>query len=205
MIRTEVCIVGAGPGGVATALKLSYLGISSVLIEKAVFPWDKICGDAISGKVTTLLNRLDPEIMKRFNARPIQSDVWGVRFVAPNGKELNIPFKANYVRNAATAPGYVSRRMDFDHFLIEEVKRRDNIRYYEGVTIQHFEKIPNGFVIKDKTEDFCLETHILIDASGAHSRFSRSYAGLEKDKRHHAGSVRAYFRNVKQLAKDIEG
>ena len=44
MIKTKVCIVGAGPGGAATALKLSYLGIECVLVDKAVFPRDKICG-----------------------------------------------------------------------------------------------------------------------------------------------------------------
>ncbi|MDX1667198.1 MAG: FAD-dependent monooxygenase, partial [Saprospiraceae bacterium] len=47
MIDTKVCIVGAGPGGVATALRLSYLDIPCVLIDKASFPRDKICGDAI--------------------------------------------------------------------------------------------------------------------------------------------------------------
>ena len=202
MIQTKVCIVGAGPGGAATALKLSYLGIPSILIDKAAFPRDKVCGDAISGKVTTLLNRLDPEIMKRFNGQPIQSDVWGVRFVAPNGKALDIPFKANYVRDSANAPGYVSKRIDFDNFLIEEVKRRDNIQFVDQVEIKHFEKEENGFLLSDRSGDLKIHTRLLIDASGAHSQFSRKYAGLEKDNRHHAGSVRAYFRNVKQLAKD---
>ena len=67
MIQADVCIVGAGPGGAATALKLSYLGIPSILIDKATFPRDKVCGDAISGKVTTLMSRLDPDMLKRFN------------------------------------------------------------------------------------------------------------------------------------------
>ena len=119
MIKADVCIVGAGPGGAATALKLSYLGIPCILIDKADFPRDKVCGDAISGKVTTLLNRLDPAIMQRFNEESTQIDVWGIRFVAPNMKELDIPFKPNYVKDVKSAPGYVSKRMDFDNFLIK--------------------------------------------------------------------------------------
>ncbi len=99
MIKTKVCIVGAGPGGAATALKLSYLGIECVLIDKAVFPRDKVCGDAISGKVTTLLKRLDPEMLKRFNELPIHSDVWGINFIVPSGKVLRIPFQPTYVRD----------------------------------------------------------------------------------------------------------
>lgn len=202
MIQTDVCIIGAGPGGVATALKLSYMGIPSVLVDKISFPRDKVCGDAISGKVTTLLNRLDPEIMSRFTGKAIQSDVWGVRFVAPNRKALDIPFKANYVRDIATAPGYVSKRMDFDHFLIEEVKRRANIQYYDQQYIKHYEAHEEGYIVANEDRSFSVSCKILIDSSGAHSIFSRKYAGLEKDSKHHAAAVRAYYRNVKGIVKD---
>ncbi len=202
MIRTDACIVGAGPGGVAAALKLSYLGIACVLIDKAVFPRDKICGDAISGKVTTLLNRLDPAILERFNAREIQADVWGIRFVAPNLKELDIPFKPNYVRETKSAPGYVSRRQDFDHFLIQEARRRDNIQLFLGKSIESYERSPFGWQIADKTGSLQVEARMLIIADGAQSAFSRKIAGLEKDLRHHAAGVRAYFSQVSSLNRD---
>ena len=197
MITTDVCIIGAGPGGVATALKLSYLGIPSVLVEKTSFPRDKVCGDAISGKVTTLLNRLDPQIMHRFKAIAIQTDIWGVRFVAPNQKVLDIPFKASKAKDAASAPGYVSKRMDFDHFLIQEVKRRDNIQYFDKQPIKHFEQTEGGYIVSNESKDFSVACKILIDSSGAHSSFSRKEVGLKKDPKHHAGAIRAYFRNVK--------
>lgn len=202
MIQTEVCIVGAGPGGAAAALKLSYLGIPCVLVDKATFPRDKICGDAVSGKVTTLLNRLDPTILERFNAQPIQSDVWGIRFVAPNEKVLDIPFHPNYVRKRKAAPGYVTKRMDFDHFLIEEIGRRENIRFYSGIAIDTYKKTDGGYQISNKAGDFQVAAKLLIVANGAHSRFSRHHAGLEKDNRHHAGAIRAYFKGVKNMARD---
>lgn len=202
MIQTDACIVGAGPGGVATALRLSYLGIPSVLIDRAAFPRDKVCGDAISGKVTTLLNRLDPAILQRFNARPIQSDVWGIKFVAPNEKSLAIPFSPNYVRDAKSAPGYVSRREDFDHFLIEEARRRDNIRLLLETDIQRFERSSRGWLVSSPDGAVQVDTRMLIVANGAHSSFSRKIAGLEKDPRHHAAAVRAYFSNVGRLDRD---
>jgi len=200
MKKTNICIVGAGPGGAATALKLSYLGISSMLIDKAVFPRDKICGDAISGKVTTLLNRLDPAILQRFNGdNDRQIDVWGIKFVAPNGKELDVPFRPNFDKNEPIAPGYVSKRIDFDNFLIEEVKRRKNIQFHEGISIEAIEKTADGFFLSGEENGFQVQAKLLIVANGAHSSFARHYAGLEKDLKHQAGAVRAYFQNVSHM------
>jgi len=203
MLDTQVCIVGAGPGGVGTALKLSYLGIPCVLIDKATFPRDKVCGDAISGKISTLLNRLDPEILKRFQALSSQHvGVWGMRFVAPSNRELRLPFASNYKELDTPPPGYVSRRIDFDHFLIEEVKRRDNIQFFEGMSIESYEQVGNNWIVRDKTGEFSVRAPLLMVANGAHSAFSRKIAGHEKDPKHHAGAVRAYFKGVKNNDKD---
>ncbi|HHG85370.1 MAG TPA: FAD-binding protein, partial [Bacteroidetes bacterium] len=46
-LQTEVCIIGAGPGGTTAALALAKRGIPSLLVDRAVFPRDKICGDAL--------------------------------------------------------------------------------------------------------------------------------------------------------------
>lgn len=203
MIQADVCIVGAGPGGAATALKLSYLGIPSILIDKATFPRDKVCGDAISGKVTTLMSRLDPDMLKRFNENAEPIDVWGIRFVAPNLKALDIPFKPNYIKEEKSAPGYVSKRMDFDNFLIEEVRRRDNITFYESTEVTSIKRSQRGYRISTKGNNVLeVDSKLLIVANGAYSSFSRKQAGLEKDPKHYAAAVRAYYKNVKGLSAD---
>lgn len=194
MITTDIAILGAGPGGAATALKLSYLGIPCTLIDKADFPRDKICGDAISGKVTTLLQRLDPEILKRFHNLSVQSDIWGVRFFPPNGQLLDIPFPVK--SDAGHAPGYVCKRMDFDHFLIEEVRKRDNVTLELGQEITEFSRTADGWQLSSKDDQFTLQCRLLIVADGSKSQFSRKIAGLEKDLVHHAVAIRAYYKNV---------
>lgn len=196
MQTTDIAIVGAGPAGAATALRLSYLGISSVLIDKSEFPRDKICGDALSGKVGVLLDRLDPAIMNRFRQRFAPTDVWGIRFFPPSKKLIELPFKVGYERIPDEAPGYVSKRIDFDAFLIEEVRRRPDIDLRLGVGISHYERSQRGYRIRDASGALDLDCRLLIDASGAHSSFARQHAGLEVDKNHHAGAVRAYFEGV---------
>jgi len=71
----------------------------------------------------------------RFNELPFHTDVWGIDFVVPNGKALKIPFKPTYVRDKKNAPGYVCKRMDFDNFLIEEVKKRKDIQFFDNTSI----------------------------------------------------------------------
>lgn len=192
----DICIVGAGPGGAATALRLSYLGIPCTLIDRSTFPRDKVCGDALSGKVTTLLNRLDPQILERFRARFEPTDVWGIRFYPPNGRLIELPFQINYDRRPEAAPGYVSKRIDFDYFLIEEVRRRSNIDLELATPIKHFERTDTGWRIASEDGSFERNCKLLIVADGAHSHFSRHVAGLQLDPRHHAASVRTYFRGV---------
>lgn len=193
---TPVLILGAGPGGAATALRLSYLGVPSVLVDRATFPRDKVCGDALSGKVPTLLNRLDPAIMDRFRRRYQPTDVWGIRFYPPSGKLIELPFKVGYERIPDKAPGYVSKRIDFDNFLIEEVRRRNDIELHLDTEIGGWEKTAEGYTVwtKDKTKTW--NCRLLIDGMGAHSRFSRKEAGLGMDHDHHAAAVRSYWRGV---------
>jgi menaquinone-9 beta-reductase len=62
MQQHNICILGAGPGGASAALHLANKGIPCVLIDKAVFPRDKVCGDALSGKVVSELKRISPDL-----------------------------------------------------------------------------------------------------------------------------------------------
>jgi len=196
-IHTDIAIVGAGPGGAGAALKLHSLGIPCVLVDQARFPRDKVCGDAISGKAATLLNRLDPQFMEMFRAKTdVQTGIWGIRFSAPNGMAIDVPFKFPYDGGKGPAPGFVSRRFDFDHLLIEKVIASDSISFRQGVRIEQYRRTERGWLISGDDGKFQVETRLLLVADGANSQFSRKIAGLVKDPRHQASAVRAYFKNV---------
>ncbi|MCC6725280.1 MAG: NAD(P)/FAD-dependent oxidoreductase [Saprospiraceae bacterium] len=203
MIKTDICIVGAGPGGATTALKLSHLGIPCMLVDKAVFPRDKVCGDAISGKGLMVLRRIDPGIVERFEAATEeQVPVWGIRFGTPTAKQLDIPFRPDYDPANDAKQGFVCKRLDFDNRLVEEVKRRSNVQLFEGISIENYERKANGYLVSNADGSFQVECRILIVANGAYSAFTRHHAKFDKDDGHYAGGVRAYYRNVKGLHPD---
>ena len=55
----DAVIVGAGPAGTSAALYAHKLGLKCILLDKALFPRDKICGDALSGKTVRILRELE--------------------------------------------------------------------------------------------------------------------------------------------------
>ena len=42
----DVVIVGGGPAGATAALYANRLGLSTLIVDKSIWPRDKICGDA---------------------------------------------------------------------------------------------------------------------------------------------------------------
>lgn len=199
IIKTEVFILGAGPGGAVASLFLAKEKIPCVLADKAIFPRDKICGDALSGKVVEILNRYDKKLVEKLSLDPIQLNCWGVTFVAPNLDELSIPFRNKPKKTDEAreiAPGFISKRIDFDNFLIQEVKTQSTIKLLEGVEISNFEKTAEGYTCTSKDGEIIIHTKLVIDASGAHSQFARKIGGLEMEKEHHCAGLRVYYKNV---------
>lgn len=203
MIETDVCIIGAGPGGAAAALRLAQLGIPSVLIDKATFPRDKVCGDGLTGRTVAILNRIDPEIIKTLEKSPIQANSWGVTFLMDNKGEFPVPFRKDYKKGEDMPPCFVSKRIHFDNHLIEMVKKKPLIQLFEGKSIEKHEYTEGGgWTVSDKKGEFQVKTKILIVANGPLSPFMRHVANIKVDPKHNAGAVRAYYKNVKGCHKD---
>ncbi|MBK9512792.1 MAG: geranylgeranyl reductase family protein [Flavobacteriales bacterium] len=200
VLHTEVCVLGGGPGGSTTALQLAKRGIPAILLEKSTFPRDKVCGDALSGKVMRTLERLDPELcaeVKR-DARGMPS--WGVTFVAPSGRSLRVPFSRE--TGLGEAPGVILPRLHFDEHLFRRACTATGILVIQGTTAKTFTRTANGWTIGTTTatgSGASISCRIIIDASGANSGFARQVGGLHLEPRHHAAGVRAYYSGVKGL------
>lgn len=203
MIETTVCIIGAGPAGAATALQLHQYGISCVVVDKAVFPRDKVCGDGLSGKTLAALNRIDKNIGERLSAFALKEDSWGVTFVAPNRAFLDMGYKPNYDKNKeATAAGFVCKRIDFDNFLVEEMKLCNSIQLIQGQSVDKYKLGEDGYLLSNAGGDFQIKAQLVIVANGAHSGFTKEVANIHMEPKHYCAGVRAYYKNVSGLHKD---
>ena len=200
-METKVCIVGAGPGGAAAALQLAQLGIPCIVVDKAVFPRDKVCGDGLSGKVITALNRIDPAIADRLKQANFKVNSWGVTFVSPARHSLDVGYRPDYnseeAKHKETPIGYVCKRIDFDNFLVDEMKRRtDMIQLFEGVTIDKYELQEDSYLVSGNNGAFQVKAPLLIVANGAHSAFTKEVAGITMEPNHYTAGIRAYYKGV---------
>lgn len=195
-LHTDVCILGGGPGGTSAALKLAQHGVKTMLLEKHTFPRDKVCGDALSGKVMRTLERLDPALVATVKAGSQAMPSWGVTFVAPSGRALRVPFSRSI--GLGEAPGVILPRLAFDDVLFQRVKSDARISTHEGVAAKGFERSEQGWRITT-SDGRSIDARLIIDASGANSHFARHVAGLAMEPRHHAAGVRAYYNGVQGL------
>ncbi len=189
----DVIIVGAGPAGCLCALNLASSNLRVALLDKSVFPRDKICGDALSGNVTFELNRLSKDLLNSFDRFSLKLGTKGVRFYAPNADSLDVALPNS--KYGLKDPGFISKRLDFDHFLLNEVKKASTIELFEGCELKDIGKDADGLYVNTKKKRF--RTKLVVGADGAHSRVAKSMGLYELDKKHHSAGLRIYYKGVK--------
>lgn len=193
----RIFIIGAGPAGCATALKLSKHGISSTIVDKAVFPRDKICGDALSGKVVDCIRKIDERWVNEFRTFDKAIGSYGILFSSPKGATLKLPFTPDY-KTTKVAPGFVAKRLDFDNWLVEKVKKEKLITLIENTTISSFVYRGSSWMLEDKTGNK-YEANIVVAADGAYSQFAKDIGKLETEEEHNCFGLRAYYKGVSNL------
>lgn len=190
-----VTIIGAGPAGAWAALCLAKQGIACTLFDKATFPRDKICGDAISGKVLEVIRKTHPEYLPELQAQPYVLPTWGISFVAPNTKAIHLPFTQKVERD--TPVGYVIARKDFDNFLIEKVRQEPLIRFFEGTEVKIARYRPDSITIEaEGKEKVVYNTKVILGGDGANSIVASRFAKFKLEPKHHSAGVRAYYHTV---------
>ncbi|GAC1533362.1 MAG: hypothetical protein NVS3B12_12670 [Acidimicrobiales bacterium] len=120
MGTVDVVVVGAGPAGAAAAIDLARRGRDVVVIDKAVFPRDKCCGDGLTTGALRQLDALglDPRTVASW--QPVD----GCWVRSPSGRTVEFPFPHNGLYGA------VARRADLDAAILE-LARASGVKVHE--------------------------------------------------------------------------
>ncbi len=200
IIKTEVCIIGAGPSGATTSLFLSKMGIPHLILDAATFPRDKVCGDGLDLKVVRVLRHLDPSIVEN---ELIESQIfmpcWGTRFFTQNGRATDFVYKPQLGALLPHPLFWTAKRQHFDDFLVKKLDTRF-ADFRQGTKVTRIEKDGKKWrVWASGHQEFEIQPQLLIGADGDHSVLLRYLGERKIDRRHYAGTLRQYWRDVADL------
>jgi geranylgeranyl reductase family protein len=154
----DVAIIGAGPAGATCAAFCARAGWRTLVIEKACFPRDKVCGDCINPACWPILERLD--VAKRVLGQP-HAQLAEVAFVSPRGRTLRLPIAASDRGEIA-----IPRRL-FDAILLDRA-RELGAEVHEDSVLTALEK---GWQLHTTRGEF--SARFLVAADGRNSTVAR--------------------------------
>lgn len=207
-IEADVIVVGGGPAGASTAYHLASLGFDVAVLDRAIFPRDKICGDGLTPAAVSELALMGMDTTGWMRNR-------GLRVIG-GGNEVYFDWPEQ-----ATLPGYgmTRARKELDQELIQHAESA-GARLYEGVQVTEAIKSPSGRVIgvrgrrKDARRkgspgsseaptnsprpgptEVMATARLVVDAGGVSARLATSL-GIEKKRNRPMGvAARTYFRS----------
>jgi flavin-dependent dehydrogenase len=130
-LNAHCVIVGAGPAGSTSALLLARAGFDVLLLDRAVFPRRKPCGDCISPQANLLLERLGvlPAVHAAGPAR-----LAGWRITEPGGFSFQARF-ADSITDDRITRGLALTRDLLDAVLLDAA-RQAGARILTGVSVE---------------------------------------------------------------------
>jgi geranylgeranyl reductase family protein len=196
--QADVIVVGAGPAGSTTAYHLATAGLDVLLLEKASFPRDKICGDGLTPRAVKQLIGLGIDLDAPGWARNK-----GLRIVGA-GHRLELPWPE---LTSYPPYGLVRTRADLDEILARHAEKA-GARLHErtsvtgplldertgrvvGVTARAVDD--NGRRLGGPDDELELRAPVVIACDGVSARMATALGLERRDNRPMGVAVRAYY------------
>ena len=146
MYRCDAVIVGGGPAGSTCARRLRLAGWNVVLLDRARFPRDKVCGGWLTPDVFRLLDLVPEE----YRARGLTlQEITGFRTSIIGGRCIATRYP--------DVVSYAIRRCEFDDYLL----RRARVRVIDGTPLRSLRRRGDAWIVNDE-----VETPIVVGAGG---------------------------------------
>ena len=145
MDSCDILIVGAGPAGTSCAWKLRNSQLKTVILDKEIFPRDKVCGGWITPPVLQELE-IDPDEYAR--CRVIQP-IRGFRISLMGGREVETGY--------GKPISYGIRRCEFDDYLL----KRCGARVLQGTPLTSLERSGDHWLVNGE-----FRTRLVVGAGG---------------------------------------
>jgi menaquinone-9 beta-reductase len=199
MKEFDVAIVGAGPAGSSTAITLVRHGFSVALIDRAIFPRDKLCGDFLNPINWPLLKELS--VVEEILACPHEK-ITTFRITAANGADAISLLPAQVGQSF----GVGLKRLYLDQTLLKRAERL-GASVQQGVKVTGVEADSHGWRLEFAKAAPCasVRAKLLVAADGRNS-FIAQRLRMATPHRNHAASVgfQVHLKNVHVLPNSVE-
>jgi menaquinone-9 beta-reductase len=188
----DVIVVGAGPAGSTAAYHCAQAGLDVLVLEKATFPREKVCGDGLTPRAVKCLVGMGVDTRAE--------DGWirnhGLRIIG-GGMRLQLPWP-----DLAVYPSYglVRPRADFDEVLVRHAQKA-GARVHEGASVtapvidERTGRVTGVIARPSGSAEQTFRAPIVVAADGNSSRLSLGMGLHKRDDRPMGVAVRTYYRS----------
>ena len=154
MEQFDAVVVGAGPAGSATAIRLARAGARVLLTDRASFPRDKPCGGGLTGRAVRELP---------VDVAPVVEDV--IRSF-----EVRLGYRKRFERRSEGPLVLMTRRRRLDAFLAEQAAAA-GADFRDGVTVEGLTIGPDGASLR--VGGSSVHGRVVVGADGVNGRIAR--------------------------------
>ena len=187
----DAVVVGGGPAGAAAAARLARRGFHVILVDRASFPRDKVCGDFVGPSALAELADLGVAQAEAFQQTTTMADL-ALHINSGQPAVMSVP-------QVGSLPSYgrVIPRLQLDAWILDAA-RQAGATILEGHKVTAVEQATDAVTVRGDgaAGPWQLRTRLLLGADGSNSVVARTLRGGAPPHADRILAVRAYFDGV---------